>query len=267
MKTNKYSPRIRVLNIALLFVGMLFASTTFACSTAAWLGGASGAVNPNDPTNSVARASGFCGLEVTGTGHVQDDSPSAETSFIGHFYFFPEFTGAGDTDIFVAYSDEAANTEALVISYDGSNIIIDATAIGGGSATVAAASGWNLVEFAWESGATGDFWVNSDATFDAPSAIFTPGTGSIETVRLGSPNGLGGFAGQATFDEYVSNRTQPVGALLMGDANGNGSLSIADVISIFNELNAGSPVLAPGQPDCNLNGSVTIADVLCYFNL
>ncbi|MCF6263562.1 MAG: hypothetical protein L3J24_08275 [Xanthomonadales bacterium] len=273
MKTKTNSQQMGFINAFILTLGMLFASTGFAtssgttCNTAAWLGGATGAINPNDPSNSVSRVKGFCGLEVTGTGHVQDDSPAAETSFVGHFYFLPDFSGTGSTDIFVAYADTAAASEAIVISYDGTNITIDASAIGGGSAAVAAASGWNLVEFAWESGTTGNFWVNADATSDPVSATFTPGSGSIEAVRLGAPNGLGGFTGRSLFDEYVSNRTQAVGALLIGDANGNGNLSIADVITLFNELNAGAPVLASGQPDCNLNGSVTIADVICYFNL
>ena len=49
----------------------------------------------------------------------------------------------------------------------------------------------------------------------------------------------------------------------MGDANGNGSLQIADADALFNELNG---TLSDGQPDCNLHGAVTIADVVCLFN-
>lgn len=245
---------------------MFFTTTTVACTTASW-SGASGLVVADDPNNSVSRINGFCGLEVTGTGYVQDNSPAAETSFISRFYFFPEFTSSGSTDIFVAYSNEAATTAAITIRYDGTNIILDATAIGGTTASVAASSGWNVIEFAWGSGTTGNLWVNANATTDPASATFTSGTGSIEAVRLGSPNGFGGFAGKATFDDYVSQRTEPVGSLLIGDANGSGGLSIADVITLFNELSSNAPVLASGQADCNLSGSITIADVICYFNL
>lgn len=261
MKTKKYSPQIRAFNIALLFIGMLFASTTFACSTAAWLGGASGAVNPNDPTNSVARVKGLCGLELTGTGHVQDGSPAAETSFIGHFYFYPEFTGSGSTDLFVAYSDEGATTAVITISYDGTDITLDASAIGGSSTSVAAVNGWNLVEFAWESGTTGNLWVNADATIDTPSATFTPGTGSIDAVRLGSPNSFGGLEGSATFDEYVSNRTQPVGMLLAGDANLDGNINSGDIDLVVGEFL--SSTLADGVPDCNMDGSINSGDIDC----
>ncbi len=272
MKTKTHTSRIGVTHIFILLLGMLFASTGFAasgattCNTDAWLGGASGAVNPNDPNHSVARVKGFCGLEVTGTGHVQDDSPTAETSFVGHFYFLPDFTGAGTTDIFVAYSDTGAANAAITISYDGTNITLDATDMGGGTASVAAVSGWNLVEFAWESGATGDLWVNADATIDAPSATFTPGTGSIETVRLGSPNGLGGFtSGTATFDEYVSNRTQAVGALLIGDANSDSSINIFDMAGVQNEIL--NNALQSGQPDCNADGNINIFDMACIQNI
>ncbi|MCF6225571.1 MAG: dockerin type I repeat-containing protein [Xanthomonadales bacterium] len=267
MKTKPNPQQMGFINVFILALGMLFASNSFAasgvttCNTVAWLGGASGAFNPNDPNHSVPRVKGFCGLEVTGTGHVQDDSPTAETSFVGHFYFLPDFSGSGSTDIFVAYTDNTAATEAIVISYDGSNIIIDASAIGGGSATVAAVSGWNLVEFAWESGTTGNFWVNADATSDPVSATFTPGSGSIEAVRLGAPNGLGGFTGRSLFDEYVSNRTQAVGALLMGDANDDSSINIFDMAGVQNEIL--NNALQSGQPDCNADGNINIFDMAC----
>ena len=82
----------------------------------------------------------------------------------------------------------------------------------------------------------------------------------METVFLGA---TGTFDGSLTFDSYEARRLSAVGALLMGDANGSGSLTIADVIALFNELNG---TLATGQPDCNSSGGVTIADVICLFN-
>jgi hypothetical protein len=49
----------------------------------------------------------------------------------------------------------------------------------------------------------------------------------------------------------------------VGDANGNGSITVADVVSVLNEL-AGT--LQSGQPDCNENGGVTVADAVCLIN-
>ena len=260
--------QISLAHITILLSTMLFTTTTFACTTAAWLGGTSGAVLPDDPTNSVARASGFCGLEVTGMGYVQDDSPGSETSFIGSFYFFPEFTGTGSVDLFVAYSDTGANNELFAVSYDGTNLTIDASANGGGSASVPAVSNqWNVVEFQWVDNATGSLWVNTDATIASADGTFNSGSneGTVETVRLGAPNGFGGLTGQVIVDQYTSQRTQPVGMLLMGDSNSDNTLNIFDMLGVQSEI-LGSG-LQSGQPDCNLDGNVNIFDMLCIQNI
>ncbi len=268
MKTTKHTGRIGFTHILILLTSLLFSGALFAanagCNTNAWLGGAFGAVNANSPIGSVSRASGRCGLELNGSGYVQDDSPGAETSFIGNFYFFPQLTGSGSIDLFVAYSDTGASTELFAIAYDGANITIDATANGGGSATVAANPNmWNVVEFSWLDSANGSIWVNSDATTEAADATYASGAGGgvVEAVRLGAPNGLGGFAGEVTVDQYTSNRTQPVGMLLMGDANGADGINVVDVIGVRSEILGNG--LQSGQPDCNLDGAINIVDVIC----
>ena len=86
MKSSIY----RVLS-ALAATFIMGVGSALACTTSAWTGGESGAVNANDPNNSVQRLSGFCGLQVTGQGHVQDDNPTAETSFYARFYFLPQY--------------------------------------------------------------------------------------------------------------------------------------------------------------------------------
>ncbi len=262
MMTNKSTLQSRIIKLAILLVAVFFSTTTLACTTAAWLGGEIGSINPNDPNSSVARVNGFCGLEVTGTGYVQDNSPLDETSFVARFYFLPKLTGSGLTDVFVAYSNEGSPTAAITIRFDGTNIILDATALGGTSISVAAVTGWNLVEFAWESGTTGNLWVNADATNDPASATFTPGTGDIGLVRLGLPNGIGTFTGGSViFDDYVSNRTQAVGMLLAGDANLDGDIDGADNNMVVAEFLSGT--LANGVVDCNLDGSVDSVDINC----
>lgn len=151
---------------------------------------------------------------------------------------------------------------AIVIRFDGSNLIIDATAIGGTTASVSAVlNSWSLVEFSWASGSSGSFWVNSDATANLASATFTPGSGAIETVRLGAPNGFGGLTGRAVFDEYVSNRTAAVGALLYGDANLDATVNSDDIDLVVSEYLSSS--LAFGVIDCNLDGLVNAGDIDC----
>jgi len=267
MGTSPSLKRLAALNLCLVFIFSIFTSSVYACTTDAWLG-TIGAVNANDPNSGVSRIKGLCGLEVTGPGpgHVMDGSPSVDDNFIGHFYFLPGFTsGSGTIDLFIAYSDEGGTSELFAVRYDGTNVILDATAATGGTSVSFPAdpTGWNLVEFGWHSGTTGNLWVNSDATVDSPDATFTSGTGLVESVKLGAPNGFDGLVGKVTFDEYESRRENHVGPLLAGDANGSGSLTIADVVALFNELNG---TLAEGQPDCNMSGSITIADVVCLFN-
>jgi Dockerin type I domain len=249
----------------IILVGLGFAMDAQACSTDGWLGGVSGfpanAVAGSPPA--VSRYSELCALAVTGQAHVQDDNPS-DARYRARFYVLDGLTGAAAIDVFEAYSDEAATNPLFKVSFNGSQFTFDATDAGGTSTTFASVNGWNLVEFDWDSD-TGDFdfWVNADATTDPTSGSVNSGTGTVEAVRLGAPNGFAPQTGKLTFDAFESHRTTPVGPLLVGDSNGNGSVTIADVVSVLNEL-AGT--LQVGQPDCNENGSVTVADAVCLIN-
>ncbi|MFC1605784.1 hypothetical protein ACFL33_02840 [Pseudomonadota bacterium] len=254
------TPNICV-SISVLLTCLVMSSNAFACSTAAWLGGTSGAVSVNNPANGVPSVSGSCGLKVTGAGYVQDNNPETEAQFIGRFYFFPQFSGEGSADIFVAYSDEAS-TELFSVGYDGSNVTIDSAAPGGGSASVSVSgAGWHLIEFSWVSGDSGGLWVDADASQDPPSATFASGSGAVESVRLGAPNGFVGLSGMAFFDDYVSQRATPIGGILAGDANLNGIIDSSDIDAIKSEFLYGT--YSVGSTDCNLDGGLNSGDINC----
>jgi len=259
------TPRICI-SINLLLTCLVLSSNAFACSTVAW-SETSGAVSANGPANGVPKVSGGCGLEVTGAGYVQDNSPEAEDQFIGRFYFFPQFSAAGSTDIFVAYSDEATTdftTELFSVAYDGSNIIIDATANGGGSASVpVSGAGWHLIEFSWVSGDFGGLWVDADATLvTEANETFASGSGMVESIQLGAPNVIGSLSGMAYFDDYVSHRSSPIGGILAGDSNLDGIFDLTDIDAITSEFLYGDyPV--DGSTDCNLDGGTNSGDVNC----
>jgi len=249
----------RLITITALLAGTFFASSTLACSSAQWTSTAAGAT-VGDPTGSVPRVKGFCGLEVTDTGHVVDNSPTAETTFIGRFYVYPNQLGAGTHEVFAAYSDEAG-TKLFSITYDGTNFNFDATAAAGGGSTSAAAdtTHWNLVEFKWESDAQGSVWVNADALTEAATSTFASGTGSVDQVRLGAVASID--ANTAFFDDYESHRSQAVGALLAGDGNDDGNINSGDVDMVVAEFLFST--LAGGVPDCNLDGNVNSGDIDC----
>ena len=256
----------RVIFGSVLLIGLGFGLNAQACTTDGWQGGATGA-NAGSPS-AIARYSEFCAMQVddqTGAGHVQSDFAS-DSRYIGRFYVLPKLNGTGAVDILVAYSDEApAQTELFSIAFDGTDFLFDTS---GGSGTAPAATGWNLIEFEFNSDGQFNYWVNETwdfggLSYGAMTGNFAAGTGTVEAVQLGAPNGFASQTGTVNFDAYESHRTTPVGALVVGDANGNGAISIADVISAGNELNG---TLAPGQPDCNENGGVSIADVICVGN-
>ena len=132
----------------------------------------------------------------------------------------------------------------------------------------AASSGWNLVEFEYDSdSSTFNYWVNEAWDFNAlsyaaPTGTFASGAGTVEAVQLGAPNGMGGFTGEITFDAYEAHRTTNVGALVVADANGSGTVTSGDATRILNEVSLGG-TLSSGQPDCNENGSITSGDATC----
>lgn len=276
-KTGIYSlmrNKNRSLLVSLVFIGLLFALDSQACTTDGWSndnGIPPGIAGSPADTPPISRYSEFCGLALTEAGYVQSNfANTADARYIGRFYVYAN--GAGAVDVLVAYSDETGTSDLFTISKDGINFVFDSVA--GGDAIVEGKTGWNLIEFDYSSG--GDFvvWVNGTWNFDtlvydsAPSATFSAGAGgNVDSVRLGMPNGEGTFGGTAYFDAYEAHRTTPVGALLAGDANNNDSINVFDMISIQNEILDPQNKLASGQPDCNGNGSVNVFDMICVQNI
>jgi hypothetical protein len=242
-----------------------------ACTVDGWLGGASGVpanANPASPPT-VARYSELCALAVTNTSYVQDNNAS-DTRYRARFYVLDGLDGADPIDIFVAYSDPGATTTLFKVAFNGSQFTFNATAAGGESASASALAGkvWNVVEFDWDSGTNSfNYWVNVDATTDPATGSVDAGTGTVEAVRLGAPNGFSPQSGKLTFDAFESHRTTPVGWLLVGDANGNLSVNIFDMIGVQNEILNPVTSLAVGQPDCNGNGTVNVFDMICVQNI
>lgn len=267
--------RERVIFGCFFVLGLALSFGVQACTTDGWQGGTS-----NIPANAdvgsplaVARYSEYCALKVNDTSWVQS-SLANDNRYIGRFYVLPKLTGTGSVDLLVAYSDEAGASPLFKVSYNGTQFVFDASAAGGGTGNAPAASGWNLVEFEFDSDTDNfNYWVNENWDYNAqtyttgPTGNFSAGTGTVDSVRLGAPNGMGGFGGSVSYDAYESHRTTNVGALRVGDANGNNSVNIFDMIGIQNEILDPATSLAIGQPDCNENGSVNVFDMICVQNI
>ena len=265
----------RVIVGSLLVLGLGFGLSAHACTTGGWQGGVNGIPANGDAGSplTVSRYSEFCALAITDTSWVQSDFAS-DTHYIGRFYVYPDLTGSGSVDLLVAYSDEGGASPLFTISYNGSQFIFDADGAGGGSDNAVAESGWNLIEFEYDADSDNfNYWVNETWNFDTdaystgPTGNSASGAGTVESVRLGAPNGMDGFAGTITYDAFEAHRTTNVGALRVGDANGNDSVNIFDMIGVQNEILDPANSLAIGQPDCNENGSVNVFDMICVQNI
>jgi hypothetical protein len=258
----------KVIVSSVLLLGSGIGQEAQACTTVNWLGGSSNAVADSPPNTT--RFSQYCSYEASGTSHVQSND-GANAHYFGRFYVFPETSGSGTADVLVAYSDEVPSAVLFKISYDGTNFIYDAAGASGGSTTIPAVDGWNLLEFEFNSGAPFNVWQNemwdhnTQAYTSGPSDTFASGTGTVEAVRLGTPNGMGGLGGMFSFDAFEAHRTTNVGALLDCDAEGdaqNADVDINDALAVLDESFGLPKIYAFGQPDCDRNGSVDINDAL-----
>src|SRR5690625_1983436 len=86
---------------------------------------------------------------------------------------------------------------------------------------------------------------------------------SIHYADLGNMNDADG--GSIDFDDFDSRRSERPGRLLVGDANSDGEVTLADVSSVSDEVF--DSIYSLGQPDCNEDGEITLADVACIADI
>jgi len=265
MKSAKYA-----IACAVLLCGSGLAANASACTVDGWSADAGVPANGvSDSPPAVPRFSELCAFGVTGASHVQSNFAS-DTRYRARFYVLDGLTGSGAVDIFRAYGDEVAGSLLFKVAFNGTTFTFDATGAGGTSASAPAASGdWNLVEVDWNSNdGTFRFWVNADAGADAASGSASSGTGTVESVRLGAPDGLGSQAGGLVFDAFESHRETAVGPLVNCDAEGDGGdIDINDVLAVVDEVFGNASILGAGQPDCEADGDVDITDALAIVDI
>ena len=217
---------------------------------------------------------GPCSLKVTlnsSAAYLVDDTPTAETTFNVRFYFFLQSVDA-DVTLFEALdaSDGRVMSATYAHSQNAVNVEFEHS---GGTATATVGeltTGWNSLEIQWEAKA---FETAVVSLGNSATASNSAGSGEIDTsgltinsVRLGaipSPATVPS-SGVIFFDDYDSRRDTVPGRLLAGDANGDGTVNIFDVVAARNEILGNS--VPDGIPDCNEDGTVNIFDVVCMRN-
>ncbi len=271
----------RVIFGSVLLIGLGFGLNAQACSSDNWDDDPNTTVgSPFGTADVINRFSELCAMQVDdqgAPGYVQSNGTTIpDDRYIGRFYVFPNVSGSGDVDILVAYSDDLAapEDELFAISFDGTHFNFDAGGATGGSDSWEAESGWNLVEFEFNSDGTFNYWVNAAWNFDtlsyaAPSGSFDSGTGGVQAVRLGTPNGMAGQSGSYSFDAFEAHRSTNVGALIACDADdsGNPDINVNDILAVIDERFGSPPTLAQGQPDCNFDGEINLNDILETINV
>ena len=248
----------RVAGLGALAVGALLASqAAFACQTTNW-SATSGAVVAGSPTpDAVARYSGLCGLEATGSGFVQDNSPGGIDRIVARFYVLNDNTATATVYSGFGATDGTGQRFSVSLNNAGQVTLTDTAT--GQSVSQSGATNWLSVEIDWGQGAGSGFIslsVNGQ-TAEETTGLSNSGT-ALQSVRLGNLNGAAGTLG---FDSYESRRSTAVGRLVVADATNDGAVNGLDIVSVRNEALGNS--LASGQPDCNEDGIITGVDIVC----
>ncbi len=203
-------------------------------------------------------------------GHLQSNVVSHDR-VRGRLYIYPALSpprtpSGASPAVLRAYDNETGTGSLFEVRFSSGNWQFDATGNGGTSNFSAASGGWDLIEFDWNPGSsTVDIWVNADATQDAPTlTIASGGAATMESIRVGLPDGLQGTTGAAYFDSVELHNETAIGPLLIGDANADGVVNIFDYAAIQAEILL---TLQSGQPDCNLDAVVNIFDYSCVQNV
>jgi hypothetical protein len=262
---------VKVKNLALVAAavfGLAGANAAFACSTAAWSGGETGNPTEGRPADGVSRYSGQCGLRSAATAQfVQDNTPTAETTFRARFYVYTGLT-AGSALVYQARN--AGGTQMIGVTYnrDTNQLVFNTTGSSGNVGSITA-NAWYSIELNW-SRAAGNMVATvrgAGATTDGTATVTgVGGTDQIDDARLGWVEGTATAATRAIVtDAYESRRSTAIGRLCRGDANNDNTRNSGDQITQRNEFLLGT--LAAGQPDANEDGAVNSGDQIVVRNL
>ena len=117
--TNTLNSFKRAAGLGLFAAGALLASqAALACQTTAW-SSTSGAVAAGDPAvEGISRYQGLCGLEATGQGFVQDNSPGGIDRIVARFYVLNELDTSTTSNVYSGYSATDGTGERFSVTLD-----------------------------------------------------------------------------------------------------------------------------------------------------
>ena len=261
MKFNRFSARS--FKAGLVVAVLVATHGAFACTVDNWSGksdapdGEPLASGPNgsDGKPAIARYSGVCAMQTVADTEtwVEDNSPGGIDRIRARFYVLAN--NSTDAVIYRGFDGDGLGNELFNIEIAADRSV----SITSGSVSIPAPGaavdpGWNSVEIDWKSGGEFGLTINGQSVTTSGSSA----AGSLASVRLGNLNGA---TGTLNFDGYESRRSTAVGRLLVGDANGDGTVDVLDINTLANEILNSD--LGSGVPDCDESGTVDVLDVNC----
>lgn len=248
-----------------LLIGAAFASqAAMACTLDNWSSN-SGLVAAGDPlADGISRYAGLCGMEVTGSGFVQDNNPGGIDRIVARFYFLADNTNT--SNVYAGFGDTSGGSQRFNVSVDASGSVTLTDTTSGQSVSQAGVAGnWNSIEIDWAQGAgNGVISLSVNGAAASENTTLNNAGAQLQSVRLGNLNGSTGTTG---FDAYESRRSTAVGRVCNCNANASpdDAVNVQDVVVLVNE--AGGTGLASGTPDCNEDGAINVQDIVQTVNI
>jgi len=267
MKKMKFNTiAARSIKTGLAIGALVAAQVAFACSVDNW-SDSTGSITPGDPAaEGVARYQGLCGLEVTGTAYVQDESPGGIDRIVARFYVLNNNTAPAE--IYGGFGNTSGGSPVFSVELDDSGNVTLTDSTTGRSVGQSGSTKWLSVEIDWARGAgSGAISLSVNGQTAAEDTGFNNGAAAtLQSVRLGNLNGAAGTIG---FDSYESRRSTAVGRLVHPDPNGDGNptgINSQDFAAMVDDFSGNS--LASGTPDCNEDGEPLLnsQDFACIVN-
>ena len=201
---------------------LVFADGFESGSLTAW--SATGGMTSAISAAAAARQAGSYGLATTinssNSGYIQDNTPSAESSYHARFYFNPNNFGSTSTTartIFTALN--AANQTIFTLQArrqsGGAYQVSASVARSGGTTTTSwftvSSSAFTALEVAWQAGGSASFSFSTGGLVRQTLTNLNTNGRVVDTVRLGPQGSLSGVTGTLYFDSFASTRTSSIG--------------------------------------------------------
>ena len=174
---------------ALVSGAMFAANGAMACTVDNWSSASN--VTAGDPAaDAIARYQGLCGLEVTGTGYVQDDSPGGIDRIVARFYVLNDNTA--EAAIYRGFSETDGTGDVFEVTLDDAGLVTLTDTSTGQSVSDTGATNWLSVEVDWVRDASGSISLSVNGQAEQSTTIDNSGSGQLASVRLGNLDGAAG---------------------------------------------------------------------------